>query len=669
MSGWRDRILGEFAPGVAPLTLVSDPDGLLVEEGVLEEIAERGIEVVRFEEPIAFRFAYESRFRSRRKRGEAVELVVALGSAGFEALPHDVLRVGRRLSFQLGELFPNLSAAVVSALDRRDFDSLDAACEREPPRTPLGESRTRDFVLRRVFGFAPETLRGAPDLLHFLLRRHYGELRIPADFDGHLIRALRENARFANWPLEQIAPDREAFYRFLQERWPGFVEGRAECGGAIAEPRQLYPLEFRGPSELPFGHPDVRIYVDNLFLEGALRPHVPSRPGAAADSWMLAGGRRDPGGERARRLDGLLGALGGSIPGAEARHADWLAFARRWARLNALWHRGASDDTDGRIAGLAPDCLRVRRLVDGAFAAWIGKRFGTLHNQPPSPPVMLHHAPRFLAGRLAREPGAKAALVVMDGLSLDQWLTIRDAVAERRRGLVFREGGVFAWIPTITAVSRQACFAGRPPMYFPRSIGATNREESGWKRFWGEEGLDPAAVAYAKGLRRDDDLGRVEEMASRPKARVIGLVVDAVDRIMHGMELGAAGMHNQVRQWAGKEFLGGLFDLLLESGFAVFVTSDHGNIEAEGCGRPDEGSLAGTRGERVRVYDHERLRRSVSARFPGAREWPPVGLPERYFALLAPGRRAFLAETERRVVHGGAALEEVIVPFVEVGRR
>jgi hypothetical protein len=26
--------------------------------------------------------------------------------------------------------------------------------------------------------------------------------------------------------------------------------------------------------------------------------------------------------------------------------------------------------------------------------------------------------------------------------------------------------------------------------------------------------------------------------------------VDKVDKIMHGMEMGMAGMHNQVRQWA-----------------------------------------------------------------------------------------------------------------------
>ena len=51
MSSWRLRILGEFTPGVAPVTLVADPDGLLLEEGVLTDIHERGFEILPFEDP------------------------------------------------------------------------------------------------------------------------------------------------------------------------------------------------------------------------------------------------------------------------------------------------------------------------------------------------------------------------------------------------------------------------------------------------------------------------------------------------------------------------------------------------------------------------------------------------------------------------------------------
>ena len=41
MASWRDIILSEFQPQIARLTLVADPDGLLLEEGIFEEMRAR----------------------------------------------------------------------------------------------------------------------------------------------------------------------------------------------------------------------------------------------------------------------------------------------------------------------------------------------------------------------------------------------------------------------------------------------------------------------------------------------------------------------------------------------------------------------------------------------------------------------------------------------------
>jgi len=281
---------------------------------------------------------------------------------------------------------------------------------------------------------------------------------------------------------------------------------------------------------------------------------------------------------------------------------------------------------------------------------------------------MLHHIPRFLARYIGDAKKYKAAFIVVDGLSLDQWIVIRKELVKQSARYRFRENAVFAWIPTITSVSRQAAFAGRPPIYFPNSIHTTDKDPVLWTQFWADQGLTRQEVVYAKGLG-DGALDSVEEMISRPKTRIIGLVVDKVDKIMHGMELGAAGMHNQVRQWAGQPYMANLIDMLLDNGFRVFLTSDHGNIEATGCGRPAEGSVADLRGERVRIYSDPLLRNQIKSRFPDALEWPPVGLPEDYLPLLAPGRSAFVRESERLVGHGGISLEELVVPLVQIERR
>ena len=667
-AGWRDEILRAFMPGVARLTVVDDPDGLFAEAGIVEALRARGFEMVSLDDRIAFRFFYESRYRSRRDRGGPADAVAVCttGEAQEQAVPYDVWRAGRKLSFSLADLFPKLSLPVVNALDRSDLDALYAAQAREPPAQPLGESRTRRFVLRHVFGITPETIGQASDLLRILLRLHYRRLRLPGHLEDHLVGTLRRKPVFRTWPLEQVVPDRDAFFAFLQERWPIFLDRLTAGAGVVRETRPGYTLAFSGPAELPFDHPDVRVYIDNLFLEGALRPAPHPRGREVAESWARAGVVIDPWADGRRRLDGLLKSIAASLPGDGARHHEWLAFAPRWAQVNALVFNADADLTseDARAR-----YERIRDLIDERFTAWVHQRFEALHNLPPSTPVMIHHVPRSLARRVHESANRKVALVVMDGLALDQWVVVRAVLAEQRPRLRFREDGLFAWIPTLTKVSRQACFAGRLPRYFPASIDSTAREPAAWKRFWGDEGLDAARVVYAKNLRESSDLETVVDLVSRPSVRVAGLVVDAVDRIMHGMKLGSAGMHNQVRQWTRGGMLASLFDTLFDRGFDIYLTSDHGNVETTGCGALQEGSVVERPGRRACVFSDPALRTRVARRFPGALEWPASGLPEDYLALLAPARRSFVRESERPVAHGGVTLEEVVVPFVAIGRK
>ena len=666
MSNWRDQILREFTPKVARLTLVADPDGLLLEEGVLAGIRERDFELIPFEDHVAFRYAYESKFRSRWDRGEQTDLVVVLRSDvnDLGSLPYDLLQAGRKLSFNLGDIFPNLSYPVVTALDRGDLDALFDAQKRHAPGQ-LGDNATKEFVLRHVFEIAPELIKQSSDLLRVLLRRHYQRQRIPVILDERFIQLLQQNSNFDDWPLETLVPDREAFFAFLQERWPIFLD-RETANGApgVKEDKELYSLSISGPAALPFDHHDIRVYIDNLFIEGLLHSVGHEHAGALSKAWVGIGVRTDPIADRSRRIGKLIDSLQTSIPAEGARYGDWFHFARGWAELAILANKlseGIPEQTSRRIESL-------QAQVDSGFIAWISKRYAGLVNLPPVPPVMLHHLPRFLSRQIGEDRDARVAMIVVDGLSLDQWLVVRDELASQQPGFRFREQAVFAWIPSLTSVSRQAAFAGKAPIFFPNSIQTTDKEPALWTQFWADQGLMPNEVVYVKGLG-DGSLDSLSEVLSHPKARVAGLVVDKVDKIMHGMELGSAGMHNQVRQWSQQPYLKMLIDLLLDQGFRVFLTSDHGNIEARGCGRPAEGAVADLRGERVRVYPDPVLRGKVKKRFPSAVEWSPVGLPDDYLALLAPPRQAFVNEKSRIVSHGGVSVEELIVPLVQIKRR
>jgi hypothetical protein len=664
MSNWRDQILKEFTPQVSRLTLVADPDGLLLEEGILEGIRERGFELLPFEDPVAFRYAYESGFRSRWDCGEQTDLAVVLRSqaSDLSTLPFDLLQAGRKLSFNLGNIFPTLSYPIITVLDRGDLDALYTAQKRLMPGQ-LGDNATKDFVLRHVFEIAVELVKQPSDLLRVLLRRHYRGQRIPEVLDNRLIQILRQTDSFAGWPLEKIVPDREGFLSFLQERWPLFLNrGHVQDTQTGVEEYSGYNFQIPGPPDLPFDHHDVRVYMDTFFLEGLLNPVPYERAGSLTGTWAGIGVRTDTAGDRMLRLEKLLAGIRIAIPAEDVRYGDWLLFARSWAELIAIAHVTPADiKTEQGIK-------EIQTRVDHAFTSWVTRRYAGLINLPPVPPVMLHHLPRYLARQVVDDKAFKAALLVIDGLALDQWIVVRKTIASQRPIIQFRESAVFAWVPTLTSISRQALFAGKPPIFFPNSILTTEKESALWSQFWADQGLTPNEIAYAKGLG-DGNLSSLEELLSHPRIRVTGLVIDKVDRIMHGMELGTAGMHNQVRQWADQSYLASLLDLLLDRGFRVFLTSDHGNIEAEGCGRPSEGAVADLRGERVRIYSDPLLRKKVADRFPDAVEWPPVGLPNDYLPLLAPSRKAFVREKELLVSHGGISIEEVIVPLVQIERK
>jgi len=662
LPSWRDAILNNFVPNVSKLTLVADPDCLLTEEKLALELRGRGFDLIEFSDPVEFRYAYESKYRSIWDRGEHTDLVVVLRlqDAELESLPYDLLQAGRKLSFNLGDLFPTLSYPVIEKLDRSLLDSLFEAQRKSPPDR-MGDNATKDFILRHVFGIAAELIGGEVELLRALLRLHYGKLQLPLMLAERLIQVLKGHDGFKAWPLSEIVPDDEAFFAFLQERWPLFL---ARLGSAhqVREDSPEYGLKYPGPDRLPFDHQDIKVYIDNLFLEGKLTPVEAKGIEVDAGSWVRSGIATSGVDDDELRISRLFGLVEQELPTAEARYSDWTAFALKWAELSSLVHCGNSTEYQTRLR-------EIGDALNATFAAWLADHYSSLINLPPTNPAMLHHVPRRLAREIEDSGSSRAALIVVDGLALDQWVTIRQLLQKQDANLVMRESATFAWIPTLTSVSRQSIFSGKPPLYFPSSINSTNSEEKLWKQFWEGHGLSRLDVAYQRGLGDGDAAGVLDSAIHPGKTKVVGLVVDKVDKIMHGMQLGSAGMHNQIKQWCHAGFLSAMVGQLLDYGYEVWLTADHGNIQCDGKGRPSEGVIAETRGERVRVYPTPELRAQVAGAFPFAHEWQPVGLPADYFPLVAGGRDAFVNPGDAIVGHGGVAIEEVIVPLVKFERR
>jgi hypothetical protein len=285
---------------------------------------------------------------------------------------------------------------------------------------------------------------------------------------------------------------------------------------------------------------------------------------------------------------------------------------------------------------------------------------------------MVHHIAPYLASKKFSKEN-KIALLVLDGMSLDNWIIIKNKLAETDRTLIFDELQVFSWIPTITTVSRQSIFAGTLPINFSPTIGTTSAEQSLWKKFWiNEKELTSQNVGYKSGL--ENNLAEnIEELITNPKLLVLGIVISKIDKMMHGMTVGIKGMHSDIEIWMSNGDLYHLISQFLNNEFKVFITSDHGNTEAKGIGEPQQGILVDEKYKRARIYGGDGGRSFCEEAFndfPESIKWPiGIGLPNDKFVLMPKAGRAYTHKGKTVVTHGGLTIEETIVPFVEVRMR
>ena len=670
MDTWREQILRDFQPPLPPLTLVSDPDDLLLDEELLAALQARQVEMVDAGDPVAFRYLYEKKYRERVARRQVFLLIRTRESV--EGLPYDLIKQGRRLTFRLSSLFPGLSLPVIRQLDGEARDALYAAYQSQRGmlfsgnRTDdvLTDAQTCDFILRWVYQVAPETLQDEVSLIRFFLSLHLQQRSFPEVLQAHLLRQWEKNPALGRLPLSDWLASPAAFYRDLQTRWEKYLQEKAHkahSSSLIRDGTATCEGSEEGvyhPAAHPFEHPEVQRLLDNLFLEGKLKPVEGFTP-HQLPAWARVGIRYDPLAEERQRLEGMLFAMQSHAHSA-ARYQDWMKTAFLYGEMKVL---SLAHSEAAPLGELLEQMEAAVQQINERFEAWMLQNFSGLKNLPYLPrPVMVHHVPHYLASKHRR----RTALLVLDGMSVVQWIQIRQALQQSLPQLVFDEQAVFAWVPTITSISRQALLSGEIPLYFTETLSTTAKEEARWRLFWENQGVLRMHTRYQKGLGFADT--PLPEWLENAQNRVIVLVIDAVDRLMHKAIQGQQGLRLELDLWLRQGFLAQLLTKLLQFEYDVYLASDHGNHESQGTGRLREGVLAETRGERVRIYPDVRLRDEMVAAAGGI-TWPGDGLPDHLHVMLARSGKAFVREGERVVSHGGISLEEVVVPFVRVRQR
>lgn len=320
-------------------------------------------------------------------------------------------------------------------------------------------------------------------------------------------------------------------------------------------------------------------------------------------------------------------------------HRDWTPVAVAYGKASMFQHSGI----------VIPGFYKKQEQIEDTFVEWIKAKYSLLSGTVDTKrPVLLSKVNDYV-----RKGNDKVALIVMDGMSFENFFTIRRTLESQP--FTYNVQASFSFFPTVTSVARQSIFSGKLPQEHSKPFSLEN-EEKQWYAYWQDHGYRASEIAFFK----------EEEPNILPQTKVVGIVVNICDDLMYDELQGLDGLQQGVENWAKNMHLVHLLTDLLKRGFAVYMTADHGNTSAVAEGRFQKpGVLAEPASRRAVIYqsytDALELDKFTTARYSGAY------LPEGYTAYLFDAGTSYGDRGKEYITHGGMTLEEAVVPFVRIG--
>lgn len=288
--------------------------------------------------------------------------------------------------------------------------------------------------------------------------------------------------------------------------------------------------------------------------------------------------------------------------------------------------------------------------VTTGFEKWMKTDYRMLSGTPTKQqPYMLSSVLDYIR----RNNNGKVALVVLDGMSFADYHLIRRDLA--RSNFTMQTTGVYSFVPSITSVARQSLLSGRLPVEHPKPFDLSN-EEKQFRSYWAENGYKDSDVFF--------DKSEYPEWSNNTK--VAGIVINIVDDLMHSELQGEKGMYTGLSTWLESGNLSVLINRLMQDGFTIYLTADHGNTSAIAQGRFQKPTI---------ITENASRRAVIYQSFAGAEELDRFSVIEYTGQYVPQGFRYFAFEAHscygdkgtEYISHGGMAIEEMVVPFVKVG--
>jgi hypothetical protein len=649
MIDWREQILEKFPKTPQSSIIVSDVDGIIQDLTINKKLLDQGYTILYYhssnsfnKEKYKFRYTYEKEYRDNLDK----KILITIQAPKNElknVIPYDIWIKGSKVYVSLHELFPKLNYPVISKLESSIIDRLYKAYQLYHG-TKMGEKATSKYVLSTGYQLNPDTLLTLNDLFSNLLRIHYNSVNIPENLEQYLIEQLKLNPEYENLPIKNLL-HRDTFYNYIQEQWESYIEDRTKG---------------KMQSLISFENPQIIPYIDTLFTEGRLKPLEVENPNQVP-RWMSIGIKGTETQSTINLLGKVLKGIETSLQKPDKLYIDWLKLAENWAQA-IIFKTNMGKDLEGEISNYYK---KIQLSIESQFGKWIINNISALNSLRLEEPITVSQICDYLNLQIKNGSEKKLALLIIDGISIDQWKILERTIKERTStSYSFIIKPIYAEIPTITSVSRQSIFSGNAPFYFKDTLLSTDHDERHWCNYWKNENI---TAGYIRGLYLNKE-SEVDLWKNLLTNKVVGMVINYVDDAMHNAKLGTASMYDSIKRWVTDGYLLDLLTDLFDNGYDVYISSDHGNIESRGIGRENQGVLVESAGSRVRIYSNPEFAEQAHKKYPKSIIWNERESSLNYTFLFPPVKKSFSRKNTRKVSHGGLSIEETIVPFIKVRR-
>jgi len=324
------------------------------------------------------------------------------------------------------------------------------------------------------------------------------------------------------------------------------------------------------------------------------------------------------------------------------------------------------------------------KYIERKYAAWI-------HDNEEAPTLSVDLIKKYVVPELKK--GQKVVFLVIDCLRIDQWFTLETFFYDYYN--ISREY-YYSILPTATPFSRNAIFSGLYPIdiekQYPEMWTQEDGDESGLNKNEKElleknlkrNGLDLAGgLKYYKIVNNDDAKNLEKNLKSLLDTRLLAIVLNFVDILAHSrsdlpilkeIAPNESAFRSLTRSWFEHSSIFNILKELGNSDHTVIITTDHGSVRgmrgAKVIGdRETSTNLRYKYGRSLKVDK----KNAIFIKDPSVYKLPRFGLnttfiiaKEDYYFIYPTNYYKFLNYYKDSFQHGGASMEEMILPIIRL---